>query len=126
MGRFRHVRRLPGRGDNAGCIKLKQYGISLGGGLVDLPCEEVYISRLLCYMYRGPPPGPELEACHLCEFRMCIAPRPLAWHTHQDNTLGYFVHKKNRKRYHPYPQPQPQPAAYTMNSGIVIMAHHCP
>lgn len=72
-----------------------------------LPCQEVYVSRLLCYMYRGPPPSPELEACHVCELRMCMAPWHLDWHTHQSNTQGYFVHKMNRERYHPYHQPQP-------------------
>ena len=106
-GRFRHVRRGSGGGAKAGCMKLKEYGISLGGGVIDLPCQEVHISRLLCYMYRGPPPSPELEACHLCEVRMCMAPWQLDWHTHQTNTLGYFVHRRDRKKYHPYPQPQP-------------------
>lgn len=106
-GRFRHVRKGSGRGAKAGCIKLKQHGITVAVGTMALPCQEVYVSRLLCYMYRGPPPSPELEACHVCELRMCMAPWHLDWHTHQSNTQGYFVHKMNRERYHPYHQPQP-------------------
>lgn len=106
-GRFRHVRKGSGRGAKAGCIKLKQHGITVAVGTMALPCQEVYISRLLCCMYRGPPPSPELEACHVCELGMCMAPWHLDWHTHQSNTQGYFVHKNSRRRYHPYHQPQP-------------------
>ena len=103
-GRFRFVKKGGGpRGAKAGSIKLKECGISLVGG-VDLPCQEIYVSRLLCYMYRGPPPSPELEACHLCENRMCMAPWHLVWDSHQSNISAYFVHKKNRKHYHPYGQ----------------------
>ena len=100
-GRFRFVKRGGGRGPKAGTFKLKQYGISFPGG-VDLPCQEVYMPRLFCYMYRGPPASPGLETCHLCENRMCLAPWHLVWGTHRENTKGYFVHKRNRHHYHPY------------------------
>lgn len=99
--RFRFVKRGGGSGAKAGSIKLKEYGISLPGG-VDLPNQEVFVSRLLCFMYRGPPAGPELEVCHLCENRMCMAPWHLVWDSHQSNIKGYYVHKKNMKHYHPY------------------------
>ena len=102
------MRKGSGRGANAGCIKLKQHGITVVVGAMALPYQVVYVSRLLGYMYRGPPPSPELEACHLCELRMCMAPWHLAWHTHQSNTLGHFVHKKNRKRYPPPHSLQPR------------------
>lgn len=100
-GRFRYVKR--GAGAKAGSIKLRRYGTSLVGG-VDIPSQEIYVSRLLCYIYRGPPPSQELEACHLCENRMCMAPWHLVWDSRQNNMKGYYVHKKNRKHYHPYGQ----------------------
>ena len=102
-GRFRFLRRGGGSGGKAGSFKLREYGITLVGG-VDLPCQETYVSRLLCYMYRGPPPSHELEACHMCENRMCLAPWHLVWASHKNNLKGYGVHKKNRRLYHPYAQ----------------------
>ena len=45
--RFRFVKRGGGQGPKAGSLKLKEYGISLGGG-VDLPCQEVYLGLGFC------------------------------------------------------------------------------
>lgn len=104
--RFRYVRKGEGRGGKAGKMKLKEYGMRLIGG-VEIPCEEIFVARLLCYMYRGPPASPELEACHMCEKSLCMAPWHLVWDTHQSNIKGYYVHKKNKKNYHPYGNAQP-------------------
>lgn len=103
--RFRFVPKGKGskRGAKAGCFKLRASGCGLEGGQ-PLPPQEIYISRLLCYMYRGPPPPLAFEACHLCENRMCLAPWHLVWDSHQQNIKGYFVHKKDRREYHPYGQ----------------------
>lgn len=95
------MRRGGGTGAKAGSIKLREHGMAFVGGQL-LPCQEVYMSRLLCYMYRGPPPSPELESCHLCENRMCMAPWHLVWDSHSSNMKGYWVHRKNRQHYHPY------------------------
>ena len=80
-------------------------------GGVPLPCQEIYLHRLLCWMYRGPPAGPSLEVCHMCEKKLCLAPWHLVWDTHQQNILGHFVHKKDRRRYHPYNLQQPPAGA---------------
>lgn len=105
-GRFKFVKKGGrDRGAKVGCMKLKRH--ACGGGV---PAQEVYISRLLCYMYRGPPPEPGLEACHLCENRMCMAPWHLVWASHSNNMKGYHVHKRNRKAYHPYPSVGAVPA----------------
>lgn len=100
--RFKFVRKgRGGQGGKGGCMKLRQGGCDQG-----LPSQELYISRLLCYMYSGPPdPNQVLEACHLCENGMCMAPWHLVWASHKNNIKGHHVHSQNRKKYHPYTQP---------------------
>jgi hypothetical protein len=100
------------------------FRLARGNGWNTMKIEFQNLSNLIVFVFypdnfTGLPAVPEAErlapqkwlkdvkACHLCELRMCMAPWHLAWHTHQSNTLGHFVHKKNRKRYHPYPPPQP-------------------
>lgn len=102
--RFKFKKMAQGRGAKVGCMKLKERGITSGN--LEFPPGELYISRLLCYMYRGPPPSPLLEACHMCENRMCLAPWHLAWDSHSSNLKGAKVHKRNMRAYHPYAPPQ--------------------
>lgn len=92
-----------GRGSDAkaGRMKLRPGGIRLGEGWV-LPGREVYISRLLCYMYRGPPASPTLEACHMCENQLCLAPWHLCWDSRSSNARGHHVHKRDMRQYHSY------------------------
>lgn len=104
-GRFRFVRKGGGKGAKAGYIKLKEYGISMPQAEVDLPSQEVYISNLICYMHRGPPPSPALEARHLFENRLCMAPWHLVWDSHSNNIKGYYVHRRDKRKYHPYTLP---------------------
>lgn len=89
-----------GRDAKAGRMKLRPHGIDLLDGAL-LPDQEVYISRLLCYMYRGPPANPTLEACHMCENQMCLAPWHMCWATRSSNKRGHDAHRGTRKRYHP-------------------------
>ena len=70
-----------------------------------LPITEIYLHKLLCYMYWGPPGSPNLETCHECEKKMCLAPWHLVWGTHQDNMQGHATHKANKRQFHPYPRP---------------------
>ena len=89
------------RGGKKGYFKLREGGCTLGNEF--MPSQEIYLHRLLCFMYRGPPPqGQGLEVCHICENRMCLAPWHLVWAQHEANIKGGLVHMRNRHRYHPY------------------------
>jgi hypothetical protein len=71
-----------------------------GGVFKFLPAQELYLHKVLCYMYRGPPPqGHAGQVNHLCENRMCLAPWHMRWGDQQANLVGYHVHKKHRTQY---------------------------
>ena len=93
-----------GRGGKIGYFKLKELGLTMGNMFV--PAQEVYLNWLLCFMYRGPPTSPGLEACHMCDNNMCLAPWHMVWATHKQNMKAAFTHKRNRHKYHPYGMPQ--------------------
>lgn len=86
------------RGGKAGYIKVKQYGFQQESGL-PMPGEEIYLHKLLCFMYRGPGPAKE-EVSHVCENKLCMAPWHMRWVTHQQNMEGYHVHRADRTQYH--------------------------
>lgn len=65
---------------------------------------EFYLHRFLCYMYRGPPPSPELEVAHLCQHKLCILPWHMAWMPHAWNIQMHFEHKKHND----YAPPRPK------------------
>ena len=89
------------RSGKRGYFKLEEGGCTLGNPF--MPSQEVYLHRLLCFMYRAPPPPhQDVEACHMCENRLCLAPWHLMWAPHGTNIKGGIAHKRNRHRYHPY------------------------
>lgn len=101
--RFRFVAKTSNgaKSGKRGYFKLKEGGCS--SGHIHMPSQEIYSHRLLCFMYKGPPPeGQDIVCCHMCENRMCLAPWHLFWAPHRANLQGGIVHKKNRHRYHPY------------------------
>lgn len=99
--RFKPISTKGLKGGKWGYFMLKEGGCSLGHQ--HMPSQEIHLHRLLCFMYRGPPPpGQNIEACHMCENRMCLAPWHLVWAPHGANIKGGMVHKRNRHKYHPY------------------------
>jgi hypothetical protein len=74
-----------------------------GTNIESHPTHPEFWTRCLVPTTSGPPPqGQDLEVCHICENRMCLAPWHLVWSQHEDNIKGGLVHKRNRHRYHPY------------------------
>lgn len=58
--------------------------------------KEFYLHDLICYMFNGPSPDPELVAGHMCGNKLCICPWHLYWITQSDNVkMGWD--KKKRK-----------------------------
>lgn len=99
--RFRFVPCKGGSGGKRGYFKLKEGGCSSGD--IHMPSQEIYLHRLVCFMYNGhPPQGQDIRACHMCENRMCLAPWHLKWAPHETNIKGGVVHKRNWKMYHPH------------------------
>ena len=59
--------------------------------------KEFYLHDLLCHMYNGPSPDPDLVAGHLCGNKLCVLPWPLYWITQSDNVL--MGHNKRKRKW---------------------------
>ena len=55
--------------------------------------NELYLHRLICYMYRGPPNDPSLVAGHICHHKACLCPWHLEWMPQSKNVLMGYSHK---------------------------------
>lgn len=65
---------------------------------------EIYLHRLICFMYRGPPPSPAHVAGHLCHHKACLCPWHLEWMTQSANVqMG-----KDHRRHADYAPPVPK------------------
>lgn len=58
--------------------------------------KDVYVHRLLCYMYRGPAEQPGLVAGHLCEHKNCVCPWHLQYMTDGENKARAYARQKGK------------------------------
>ena len=58
--------------------------------------HEVYLHRLLCFLYNGPPPDGKPWVGHLCGHKLCLCPWHLAWMDNSENLKRYHAKKKRR------------------------------
>lgn len=97
----------PGRGSsflNPNTFKLQPHGSHMSGmsrgyfkvkqGAVGFNDKEFYLHDLLCYMFNGPSPDPDLVAGHMCGNKLCICPWHLYWITQSDNVKMGWDKKK--------------------------------
>lgn len=60
--------------------------------------KEFYLHNLLCYMYNGPSPAPDLVVGHLCGNKLCILPWHMAWISQSLNVEMGWAKKKRKWR----------------------------
>lgn len=66
--------------------------------------QEVYVHRLICYLYNGPPPADKPMAGHRCENKLCICPWHLWWMSTSENQLRAHA-KRKRHQFEEPPSP---------------------
>ena len=77
------------RSKSMGYLKLRAEAVA------DPPLtREVYLHKLICYMYKGPPPHDKPLAGHLCEHKLCFCPWHLDWMDHKENMERYLSKKR--------------------------------
>lgn len=89
-GRTQGIPKCP----NRGYIKVKGWGFGDND-------QEFYLHRLLCYMYRGPPPSPHHVVGHLCHHKLCLCPWHLNWILQSENVQMGYDHAHHRDYAHP-------------------------